>query len=564
MAHTARLIEVAAGRAPADLVFKNANVVNVFTEEIYTADVAVADGYIAGVGQYAGVQEVDCTGKTLCPGFIDAHLHIESSMVLPKELVRMVLPWGTTTLVADPHEIVNVCGAAGMEFMLEASEGLPCNLYFMLPSSVPTTPFETAGANFTAEDMKPFLAHSRVLGLGEVMCFTDVIDGKETILEKIALMQGCPIDGHAPDVLGSRLQAYAAAGIQTEHEATTFEEALEKARAGLAILVREGSAAHNLVEIVGGLVKSGLPTGRFMFCTDDKHIDDIARDGHIRWNIKMAMDLGLKPAKAICMATFSAAREYGLKGVGAVAPGYKADIVLLSNLAKMEIDEVYKDGIPAGQRLANLPTPVRAQGKIMQSVLPPKVTAQNFALPVKGPAHVIEMVPYQLATRHLIEEVPTENGLFKPQGPYAKLCVVERHGRNGNIAVAPLKGYGLQGGAIATTVAHDSHNIIVAGTSDDDIAQAVNRLAEIGGGYVLVQAGRIIGEVPLAVAGLMSTAPYGEVQSATNAVIKMAYAMGIPYYFDPFISLSFMALPVIPALRLTDKGLFDVEKFALL
>lgn len=559
-----KLIEVASGRQPADLILKNAQVVNVFTCEVLPGDVAIAGGYVAGVGSYSGPNQVDCTGQYVCPGFIDAHLHVESTMVLPEELVRMVLPWGTTTLVADPHEIVNVCGAAGVQFMLKASEGLPCNLYIMLPSSVPATRYETNGASFTAEEMAPFLSHPRVLGLGEVMCYPNLVAGEEEILDKIKQVGPRPVDGHAPGLTGHQLQAYAAAGVITEHEATTFTEALEKARAGFAILVREGSAAHNLVALVGGLAESGVPTNRFMFCTDDKHIDDIGRDGHIRWNVKMAIDLGLPPAKAIQMATLNTAQVYGLKDIGAVAAGYKADLVVLSNLEAVTVKEVYKDGVPAKQRLQGICHYAPQSKAVLHTVKAPKVTAESFALPVSGQTHVMEMVPYQLTTRHLVEQVPTQNGLFAPDATYTKLAVVERHGKNGNIAVAPLKGYGIQGGAIATTVAHDSHNIIVAGTADADMALAVNRLAEIGGGYVLVKEGGLIGEVPLRVAGLMSTEGYKTVQRATGKIIELAKGMGIPYHVDPFISLSFLALPVIPALRLTDRGLFDVNTFELI
>lgn len=566
MKDTKRLVDVAAGRVPADLVFKNANVVNVFTGEILPADVAVSGGWIAGVGQYSGKEEIDCTDKYLCPGFVDAHLHIESTMVLPGELVRMALPSGTTTMVADPHEIVNVCGAEGMRFMLDASENLPCNLYFMLPSSVPATVFETAGAGFTAADMKPFVGHPRVLGLGEVMGFPGVVAGNAEILEKINTLAGHPVDGHAPGLTGRELQAYAAAGVMTEHEGTTFAEALEKARAGLAILVREGSAAHNLSAIVGGLVDNDLPTNRFMFCTDDKHLDDIARDGHIRWNVKLAIELGMKPVEAIRMASWNAAVEYGLADIGAVAPGYKADLVLLSSLKKVEVAAVYKDGIPAGQALAAMPkfSAGQAPAAIMQSVKAPVVEAAMLAMPVSGKTDVIEMVPYQLATKHLIEEVPTENGLFVPDETYTKLCVLERHGKNGNLTVAPLKGYGIRGGALATSVAHDSHNIIAAGDNDADIVKAMNHLRKTGGGYVLVKNGEIAGQVPLPVAGLMSDAPAEEVERATRKIIKKASAMGIPYYVDPFISLSFLALPVIPSIRLTDKGLFNVETFSMI
>ena len=520
-------IDVAAGRAPADLVFKNVNVVNVFSEEIITADVAVAGGVIAGVGSYRGRTELDCTDKFLCPGFIDAHIHIESSLAAPFEFARAATRSGTTTIVADPHEIVNVCGAQAVQYLLDATENLPLNVYLMLPSSVPATPFETNGADFTAADMAPFMAHPRVLGLGEVMCYPDVLAARQTVLEKLALAAdaGKRADGHAPGLSGRELQAYAAAGIRTEHECTTFAEAAEKLRAGLAVLVREGSAAKNLSVLVNGLLDSDLPADRFLFCTDDKHLDDIARDGHLRWNVRQAISLGMKPVTAIKMA-------------------------------------VYKDGRPVEERFAGLaaaPVP----DALLHSVHFENVAPADLALPVAGPAHVIEMVPYQIVTRHAVEEVPSENGFFRPNAVYTKLCVVERHGKNGGVAVCPLKGYGITGGAIATSVAHDSHNVIAAGDNDADLALAINHLKEIGGGYVLAGGGKILGALPLRVGGLMSTAPWEEIQAGAGAILERAKAMGIPYHVDPFTSLSFLALPVIPELRLTDRGLFDVTAFSL-
>ena len=558
------LIDVAAGRAAPDLVFQNAQVVDVFTRRLETADVAVAGGRIAGVGRYRGPNVVDCTGLVLAPGFVDAHLHIESTMATPFELARAVLPSGTTTLVADPHEIVNVCGAAGVQYLLDATEELPLNVYVMLPSSVPATPFETNGADFGAADMARFWDHPRVLGLGEVMCYPDVVTAGGNVMEKLdaARAAGKRADGHAPGLTGPALQAYAAAGIATEHECTSFDEALEKLRAGLAILVREGSAAKNLTAIVQGLLESGLPTDRFAFCTDDKHLDDIARQGHIRWNIHQAVALGMDPVAAICMGTYHAARIYGLDGeLGAVAPGRRADLVLIDDLKDIHVRAVYKDGLPAAQRLAGCsPAPVPAA--LLDTVHFAPVTAERLALPVGRTARCIEMVPFQLVTKSAVEPVPSENGLFVPDGTYSKLCVLERHGRNGNLAVCPLKGYGIRGGAIATSVAHDSHNVIAAGDNDGDLALAVNRLKAIGGGYVLASGGQILGEVPLPLAGLVSICPWEQIQAQTGDILRRAKAMGIPYYFDPFISLSFLALPVIPALRLTDRGLFDVEKFA--
>jgi len=556
------VIEAAAGRKKAKLVFKNAQVVNVFTKQVEQADVAVEAGVIAGVGQYSGEEEVDCTGLYLCPGFVDAHIHVESTMAVPYEFARAVAMSGTTTVVADPHEIVNVCGAPAVEWLLKASEALPVDIYWMMPSSVPATPFETNGAPFTAQEMAPFAQMGpRVAGLGEVMCYPDVVAGTGEIYGKLALFAHKHIDGHAPGLSGKALAAYAAAGIETEHECTSFAEAKEKLAAGLAILVREGSAAKNLTAIVEGLLKEGLPTDRFLFCTDDKHLDDIAREGHIRWNVHQAVQLGMPVVDAICMASYNAARVYGLKGVGAIAPGYRADIVLLDDWKQVHVHAVYKDGVPVEQKIAAARR-VPAPAALTHTMHFAPVTPQQLALPVQGKAHVIEMVPYQIVTRHAVEPVPSENGLFRPNKTYSKLCVIERHGRGGNIAVCPLKGYGITGGAIATSVAHDSHNIIAAGDNDGDIALAVNHLQKTGGGYALAAGGRILGALALPVGGLMSESPWEQTRDETNAILKQAAKMGIPYHVDPFISLSFMALPVIPSLRLTDRGLFDVDTFA--
>lgn len=560
------LLDVAAGRAAADLVLKNAQVLNVFTRRFIPADVALAHGRIAGVGHYSGPAERDCTGLYVCPGFVDAHLHIESSMATPFELAKAVLPWGTTTLVADPHEIVNVCGAAGVSWLLRATEDLPLNVYVMLPSSVPATPFETSGAAFTAADMAPFLGHPRVLGLGEVMCYPAVVAGESAILEKLAAARaaGKMADGHAPHLSGAALQAYAAAGISTEHECTGFAEAREKLEAGLALLIREGSAAHNLPALVTGLLQSGLPTGRCAFCTDDKHLDDIAREGSIRWNVRLAIGLGMPPEEALCMASWNAACLYGLGAeLGAVAPGRLADLVLLDDLADVHIREVYKAGVPAGECFAGR-TAAPVPKELLHTVRFAPLSPAQLALPAPGPLHCIGLVPGQIATKHICEPVPSRGGWFVPDAVYSKLCVIERHGRNGNVAVCPLKGYDIRGGAVATTVAHDSHNIIAAGDNDRDILLAVEHLRQTGGGYALAGGGRLLRAVPLPVAGLLSPAPWREVQQQTAAILAKARSMGIPPQVDPFITLSFIALPVIPSLRLTDRGLFDVERFQLL
>lgn len=556
-------IDAAMGRVKADLVFKNVNVVNVFSEEIVTTDVAVTDGYVVGLGSYQGEVEVDGTDKFLCPGFIDAHLHMESTLATPFELAKLVTKSGTTTMIADPHEIVNVCGAPAVRYLLDATEHLPMNVYLMLPSSVPATPFETNGADFTAADMAPFWNHPRVLGLGEVMCYPDVVAAGDAIVEKLNAAEDAnkQIDGHAPGLTGGELQAYAAAGVRTEHECTSFAEAAEKMRAGLAILVREGSAAKNLTTLVNGLLDSELPADRFLFCTDDKHLDDISREGHVRWNVRQAIRLGMDPVTAIKMATINAARVYGLRDLGAVAPGYRADLVLLSSLKKVKVERVYKDGVPVEDALARC-TAAPVPAELLNTVRFEDVRPEDLRLPVGDTAHCIEMVPYQIVTKHVVEPVPSENGLFCPNEVYTKLCVVERHGRSGGIAVCPLKGYGIRNGAIATSVAHDSHNVIAAGDNDEDLVLAINHLKAMGGGYVLTSGGKVLGQLPLPVAGLMSTDPWEDVQRNTAAILKQASQMGIPYHVDPFTSLSFLALPVIPELRLTDRGLFDVVKFA--
>jgi adenine deaminase len=350
--------------------------------------------------------------------------------------------------------------------------------------------------------------------------------------------------------------------VCTDHECTTFAEAAEKLRAGMAVLVREGSPAKNLTALVQGLLDSGLPTDRVMFCTDDKHLDDIEREGHVRWNVRQAISLGMRPVTAIQMATWNAARLYGLHHLGAVAPGYRADLVVLDNLKEVSVCAVYKDGVPVEQRLAQM-TPVAPPEAFLHSVHFEDVSPEKLALPVGDTAHVIEMIPYQITTRHLVEPVPQQDGLFCPDSTYTKLCVIERHGKNGNIAVCPLKGYGITGGAIATSVAHDSHNVIAAGDNDEDLCLAINHLKAIGGGYVLASGGRIWGALPLQLGGLISTAPWEDVRDITGALLQQAKSMGIPYHVDPFLSLSFLALPVIPQLRLTDLGLFDVDKFAL-
>lgn len=558
-------IAVANGFEKADLVFKNARILNVFSEEICFGDLAVANGTIVGMGSYEGITEIDLAGKYLVPGFIDAHMHIESTMVTPFELARAIVPTGTTTIIADPHEIVNVAGKTGLDYLLNATEQIPLNVFVMLPSSVPATPFETNGAGpFLAADMQTYLDHPRILGLGEVMCYPDVLAGGPVILDKLTLCRHKLADGHAPGLAGKPLQAYACAGIISEHESTTWPEALEKLRAGFYILIREGSAAKNLHAIISGLLTTALPTDRFLFCTDDKHLEDIHQDGHIRWNIKQAIDLGLCPIKAIKMATLNTAQAYGLKKLGAIAPGYQADLVIVSDLNTLAVEQVYQNGRPVNDSIWEHQPHYEIDPQLLNSVHIQTLTSEKLRLPINPKNHVIEIINDQIETHHLQESLPGKNGFFIPNESYAKLCVIERHRHSGNVGVAAIKGFGIQSGAIATTVAHDSHNIIVVGDNDQDILLAVNHLAEIGGGYVVVGNHQIIGAVPLSLAGLISLEPGAEVQEKVASLISSAHGLGVAPGVDPFITLSFMALPVIPSLRLTDLGLFDVDAFQLI
>ena len=560
-----RTIAVSNGSEKADLVLKNGRIINLFSEEIIPGDLAIVGGVIAGIGRYDGKREIDCSGKYLAPGFIDAHVHIESTMVTPLEFARAVLPSGTTTIIADPHEIVNMAGKIGLDYLLNASEHIPLNVFAMLPSSVPASQFETNGSGaFSAADMKPFLNHPRILGLGEVMCFPDVLRGDSVILEKLMLCRDKICDGHAPGLSGKALQAYASAGIESDHESTSFDEADEKLKAGMRVLIREGSAAKNLRAIVTGLLETGLPTDRFLFCTDDKHLEDIHRDGHIRWNIRLAIELGLDPIKAIKMATLNTAQAYGLKRLGAIAPGYRADLVVLSDLQAMTVETVYKDGIALDDLcFKNMPMD-QIDPRLLNSVHIDELSPEKINLPVHQKNHILELIPDQIETNHLIESLPGEDGRFVPDAVYAKLCVIERHRNTGHVGVAAIKGFGIRNGAIATTVAHDSHNIIVVGDNDADILLAVEHLSKINGGYVVVSEHTVSGSVPLPLAGLMSLDAGENVQANVAALISKAHDLGIPSGVDPFITLSFMALPVIPSLRLTDMGLFDVNAFALI
>ena len=543
-----------------ELVLKNGTIIDVKERKLIKGDLAVSKGKIAGIGSFSGEREVDCSGKYLCPGFIDAHVHIESSMATPLEFARAVMPHGTTTVIADPHELVNVKGNEAMKYILDATENIPLSVYVMMPSSIPATPFETNGADFTAEDMKQWKDHERVLGLGEVMCYPAVLAGDPEIFDKLRLCQGMVIDGHAPGLTGKDLETYVKAGVMTDHECTSYEEAEEKCHAGMKILVREGSAARNAGDIIPGLLGKPEDISNYMFCTDDKHLDTIANEGHISYNVKRTIQLGMNPVDAVAMATYHAASAYGLDQIGVLEEGKDADIVVLNSLEDVSVDQVYRKGRRVGAAMFEMEA-APVEKSMLHTVVLSGISKDKIQVKASGKVPVIGMVSGQIVTEFLREEVPSENGLFVPNEEYSKLCVFERHRGTGNAKAAPLKGYGITGGAIATSVAHDSHNIIAAGDNDEDILAAVKMMEKMQGGYVLVSDGEVKGTLPLPVAGLLSMESSEEIQKNIDDMLKKAWDMGISKEIDPFITLSFMALPVIPELRLTDQGLVDVTNF---
>jgi adenine deaminase len=546
----------AAFEGRATYVIKNARVVNVFTNEIIEADVAIYEDTIIGVGSYSAEREYDAKGAYLCPGFIDSHVHIESSMVIPPSFARVIMPHGTTGIIADPHEIANVSGTAGIRAMYKFSEGLPLRVYFMMPSCVPATKFETSGAELLAEDMLPFTKKSRILGLGEVMDYVSVINADKDMLDKIRLFDGRPIDGHAPLVSGRALNAYRIAGPATDHECSNYDEVLEKLRTGMGIMLRVGSAAKGMDDILRKIAKNKLPTENMTFCTDDKHIENIRAEGHINHIARLAVSCGIDPVEAVKMASYNAARIYGLKRAGAVAVGYRADMVLFKDLKDFEVVQVFTGGEPYEDR--EFPYPLIPQ-EVFHSVHMAPLTRNSLVLKTdKDVMPVISMVEEQLVTKLVYRKVQLENGAFKPDAKLTKLAVIERHHATGRIGLGIVEGLNIVGGAIASTVAHDSHNLVVAGDNDADMILAADSLRECGGGYSVVSHGVVIARLPLPVAGLMTDAPIDGVIERQRALLDAACSLGAKAESDPLIALSFLALPVIPDVRLTDKGLFDV------
>jgi len=562
-----RIINVANGEAEADLVLCNAEVFNVFTKEMIHADVAIVDGIIAGVGQYSdrrAKEVVDLKGAFLVPGFINAHCHVESSMVVPEIYCQEELRHGVTTLITDPHEIANVLGLDGILYMLRASENVPVNYFVQLPSCVPATCFEHAGATLEAEDLLTLKNYPRVLGLGEMMNYPGVLSTDQLVIKKLEAFQDRIIDGHAPGLTGRNLQAYASSGICTDHESSTSSEALEKLRAGIAVLVRQGSASRNLKTIISGVLEAQVDTRNLAFCTDDKHLSDIRREGTIRQNLKMAVELGLDALTALQIATWNAAKIYKLSNIGAVAPGYKADLVILKNLSDFNISAVYKDGclmVKEGQLLHQIPNSF-AGGAICNTVNLPTVEESDLMLPDWDCLPVIRIHAGEITTsKEWVKKADVSDRIA--DGYLRKVVVLERHHATGNIGVGLMAGYGLNHGAVATTVAHDSHNLIVVGDNDKDILFAMQVIQSMKGGYCIVKDGKEIGSLPLRVGGLMSDVPTEEFLLALDDMLKKAADLGVSSGIDPFITLSFIALPVIPSIRLTDCGMFDVDHFCM-
>ena len=554
-----RLINTAQEKEKPDLVLKNAKIVNVFTGEIISGDIAIVDGVIVGVGEYSGKTEKDLGGKYVAPGFVNAHVHVESSMVTPPVYSMEELKQGTTTIITDPHEIVNVGGSSALRNILDVAKKCPINYYVMLPSCVPATPFEHSGGVLNADDLVRFKDDECTLGLGEMMNAVGVLGCDSGVIDKLNAFSDMIVDGHSPMLSGKELNAYVCSGVKTDHESVSFEEAVEKLRCGVSVLVREGSAGKNLEAIMSGVVKNNIDTSNMAFCTDDKHLADIRKEGTIRFNIKKSVELGLAPINAIQMATINAARIYGLKNIGAVACGYKADLVVLDDIEKFNVLDVYKDGVAVSE--INTDFNVEYDKEMLCSVNFAPLKDNAFDIPQKDEYNVIGIVDNQILTEKIkMSHSEVVDGL--KNGTVRKIAVVERHHATGNSAAAYITGYGLKHGAVATTVAHDSHNIIIIGDNDEDMKIAVDELKKINGGYIIVKDGQTVDALPLEFGGLMSIKSADEFIPMLDRIINTAYEMGVNRNIDPFITLSFMALPVIPKIRITDCGLFDAETFS--
>ena len=552
-----RYSEITRGLKKSELVLKNAKIVNVFTGEIIEGDLAIEDGIIVGIGSYEGKTERDMSGKYICPGFIDSHLHLESTLVTPAELVTVASRHGTTTFIVDPHESANVSGLAGIDYIVDQTENTSANVFVMMPSCVPATSIDDNGCTLTAEDMAPYLENKRILGLGEVMDYISVVTGESGMHQKLKLFEKRVRDGHAPFLAEQDLQAYAMAGIKTDHECSDFEYAMRERRNGMTILVREGSAARNIDAIVSGLVKNKMNGEGFCFCTDDKHIEDIEREGHIDHNVRRSIELGMKPVDAIRMATIHPAECYGLQNLGAIAPGYQADLVVLDNLEKITVHEVYYKGkvIEKAKEIEIKSCPTELKNTVHVG----DFSLEDLKLESPdGYFTIIEMQDGQITTKKCRKKFSDKKCIFESDKEFQKIAVIERHKATGKTGVGIVSGFGIQGGAIASSVSHDSHNIIVIGDNDEDMELAIEELIRTQGGYTIVSNHKVFDTLELPVMGLMSDAGYQYSNSKLKIMIDKAHQMGVGKGIDPFITLSFMALPVIPEIRITPRGIYDV------
>jgi adenine deaminase len=555
-------IQAARGEIEPDLILKGGRVINVFSREVIEADVAIYDGVIVGLGAYEGARTLDVKGQYICPGFIDGHFHIESTMLSPPELVKAVLPHGTTAIVADPHEIANVLGKKGIRYIIESSRGLPVDFYIMLPSCVPATHLETSGAHLSREDLITFTGERRVLGLAEMMNYPGVITGVNDVLEKITAFCDMVKDGHAPLLTGKDLNAYITAGLRSDHECTGLSEAREKMRLGMHIMLREGTQEKNLKALLP--LVSPATVGQCSMVSDDLHPHDLLHRGHLNHLVDMAINYGIDPILAVIMVTLSTARFFGLKDIGAVAPGYQADLLILSSLRPVEVQTVIKNGHIVCEG-GHYTAPIRQQSPMdyLTAMNIKPYGPDSFVIPEKGEfIRVIGMIKDQIITKSAVTKAPIENGVVVSdiQKDLIKIAVIERHHNTGNIGLGMVHGFGLKQGALASSIAHDSHNIISVGCNDPDIYKAVKTVETMGGGLAAVKDGEVLARLPLPIAGLMSELPLKQVAHNRKEMIHVSRYLGC-HLKEPFMALSFLALPVIPALKITDKGLVDVTQF---
>ncbi|WP_028857429.1 adenine deaminase [Psychrilyobacter atlanticus] len=566
MNNLSEFIDVLTKRKKSDLVFKNAKIINVFSHEIIEGDLAVHGDQIVGIGDFSGISEIDLYGAYISPGLMDAHVHIESSMLTPENMANLILPRGTTTIIADPHEIANVSGMKGIEYMLKATENIPLNVFINLPSCVPATTFESSGAILGADDLKKLIHHKRVLGLAEFMDFPGILKKDPAVLKKLDLAQknNKIIDGHAPNMKAKDIRTYAGIGVSTDHESETYKELLDKIRNGIYVLMREGSGAKNLEALANG-VSTNLSLARWCcLCTDDSHPETLIRQGHIDHLLKKLVKLNIDPITAVQMATINTAKCYGLSKLGAIAPGYKADLVIFQDLVDFKVLKTYK----GGREIYNGIDEVKIQNtyidKSLLSTVNINIDKKDLKILSKDEkVNLIELIPGSLLTKKTVSQIILEDGEFKTRNnpDILKLFVIERHHGTGNIGKGLVKNFGDFKGAIASTISHDSHNLVVIGDSDEDINLAVEEIKRIQGGLCLVHNKKIIYSIPLEIGGIMTQLPGEEVALKVKKILDSAYKYGVNRELDPLMNLAFLALPVIPEIKLTDRGLFDFESF---